>query len=154
MRARTVALFVSVAMASACSSGPGVKNRSAARNILAALVVVAGAGAVGAAAVSENKEQSLRDDVKAGTLTGRQFAERDTEGQHWNRAARASAFVAGLGVVGLGILWEMSIGDRIQNGPIDAPAAPQALLPAPVAPPVAPWPAAPPAPAQSWATAR
>jgi hypothetical protein len=145
MQARLVALFVAVALAG-CASGPGIKNRSVARGVLIGLAVATAGAAIGSAVVSQRKEDDLRKEIETTTLTGRQFAERDAQGMRWNRIARASAFASGLAVVGLLVLWEMSVGDRIQNGPLPEtpPAAATLRLPPPSAA----------LPAQSWATAR
>jgi hypothetical protein len=97
-----------------CAS-EGAKGRSSARHLLLGLAAASAAGVVGAAVISDQKEKSLQQDVQAGTLTGRQFADRDAEGRRWNRIGRASAFVGVLSLVGLGILWQMDIADRVQE---------------------------------------
>jgi hypothetical protein len=107
-----------------CSSAPGVRNRPLAKGLLLALTAVAAGGVVGAAVMSDKQEKSLRDDVAAGAVSGRDFARRDAEGMRWNRAARASAFVGGLALVGLVITWQMGLADRYQLGPAEQPVSP------------------------------
>lgn len=114
----TASLLVALLAAGCASTGQGGRSdRSLARNVLIGVAAGSAALAVGAAVAGENVESRLRRDYEAGAVSGREFAGRDAEGKRWNRVARASGFVTGLSIIGLGILWEMSIGDRIQRGP-------------------------------------
>ena len=101
-----------------------MRSRSLAKGLLLALTAAAAGGAAGAAVMSDNKEKSLRDDLAAGSVTGRDFAERDAEGMRWNRAARASVLIGGLAIVGLVITWQMGLADRYQLGPAEQPTVP------------------------------
>jgi hypothetical protein len=134
MRRTAVVLAAITALAGGCGTG----GHSFARNVLIGVAVISAGAAVGAAVVSDNKKTSLANDAEAGGLSGRQFADRDREGTHWNRAARASAFACGLSLVGLALLWEMRLGERAAAGDNAASAS---VVPLP-------------APNQSWATAR
>jgi hypothetical protein len=140
MRARATALLVVLVMASAgCgNSGAGVRNRSLATGLLIGLFAVAAGSTAATAVMGNNKEKALREDVEAGKLDGRQFAERDAEGKRWNRAARASVFVGGLALVGLVLVGEMRLADRNQLGPIE-PAEGKPIIPGlePESPPAA-----------------
>ena len=119
-----VSLVAVLALLSAgCGTGKGRPSRGLAVGLLVGLTAVAGGATVYAARMSEQKEKDLRNDVQTGNLSGRQFAERDDEGQKWNRTARATAFVGVLGVVGLIIVGEMMLADRNQYGPIEPPAS-------------------------------
>jgi hypothetical protein len=109
------------ALAAGCGTSKGRPSRGLAVGLLVGLTAVGAGGTVYAASVSAKKEKDLRDDVQTGNLTGRQFAERDEQGQKWNRAARASAFVGVLGVVGLIIVGEMILADGNQFGPQEPP---------------------------------
>jgi hypothetical protein len=124
---RTSALVSLVALLGAlsagCGTGKGRPSRGIAVGLLVGLTAAAAGGTIYAANVSSKKEKELRDEVQAGTLSGRQFAEKDEQGQKWNRAARASAFVGVLGVVGLIIVGEMMLADGNQYGPLEPPAA-------------------------------
>jgi hypothetical protein len=117
--AATVALVA--LLAGGCASGPGVKSRALAKGLLLALAAGAAGTAAGAAVTSNKKEAALRDDLAMGTVTGRDFATRDAEGQRWNRAARGAVFVGGLAVVALVITWQMGLADRYQFGPGERP---------------------------------
>ncbi len=122
---RVAALWVVVSLlAAGCASGPGVRSRALAKGLLLGLVAAAAGGAVGAAVISDQKEQQLREDVQAGGVTGTEFASRDLEGRRWNRAARASIFVGGVALVGLLIASTMGLGDRYQYGPPEHPTSP------------------------------
>jgi hypothetical protein len=111
---RTLGLFVVFALGSA---GCGTSHHTAARNVLIALTVASAAVAVGAAVKSRSIRDDLRREVDAGTLSGREFADRDATGTRWNRVARASGFGAGVFLLGVGALWEASLGDKIEKGP-------------------------------------
>lgn len=136
---RAPVLVLVVALGSGCATSganrtgsDGLSGRKIAAGVLIG-VAVASAGMATFAMTKGNRiERDLRDDLATGTLTGRQFAERDADGLRWNRVARASGFVGGLSLIGLGILWEMAIGDRAASA---------------AAPSAAPQP-------QSWATAK
>lgn len=127
---RTLALTLALVMAAGCGTAGPNNNRRLARNILIGTTVLAGASAIASGVISEQKESDLRDDLQAGTLTGAEFAIRDDDGRKWNRIGRASIFLAGLSLVGLGILWEMSLTDRLEQ----APAMPGDLVPLPASP--------------------
>jgi hypothetical protein len=143
-RAFTAGLAFAVTLSAALSGGCG-SSRATARAVLVGVALVAGGAAIGSTVISSNKEDSLRADAQTGSLSGRAFADRDAEGQRWNRAARASTFVAGIALVGLGVLWEMSLGDRALMveapaaalGPTPGDPAPMGLAPSGAAPPVA-----------------
>jgi hypothetical protein len=143
---RVAALALAGALlATGCSSAPGVRSRGVAKGLLLALTAAAAGGAAGAAVVSNNKEKSLRDDLAAGRVSGREFAERDAEGLRWNRAARASVLIGGLAIVGLVITWQMGLADRYQLGPAEQPTLPPIY---PTGSPPGSPPASPPAPAK------
>ncbi len=109
-----LACFLPVA---GCASGrvAGMPNRSAARNVLIGVALGTAAIAIGSAVAGNSVESKLRDDLQAGNLSGREFADRDAEGRRWNRVARASAFASGIAVIGIGVVWEASLGDRRQE---------------------------------------
>ncbi len=111
---RAMAVVVALMLFAGCGSG---SNRKTARNVLIGFVVVSAVAAVGTAVVGHGVEKDLRRDYEAGGLAGRQFADKDADGERWNRWSRASLFVTGLSVIGLGIMWEMSEGARLQTGP-------------------------------------
>lgn len=111
-------------LAAGCSSAPGVRSRSLAKGLLLALTAAAAGGLAVSAVKSDKLGKDLRDDVAAGTVSGRDFARRDGEGARWNRAARASAFVGGLALVGLVITWQMGLANRYQFGPAEQPSVP------------------------------
>jgi hypothetical protein len=106
-----------------CASSGG-HNRTVPGVILGALVVGSAALAISAAVKSDSIEQKLGDDYKSREVTGSEFASRDSQGQRWNRISRAAAFVGGLSVLGLGILWEMSLSDKAESQPTKANDAP------------------------------
>jgi hypothetical protein len=116
-------LLLAVLVAAGCAStgrrADGTPDRSRTRNLLIGAAVVTAGLAAGAAILSANAESSLRDDVAAGRTTGADFADRDEAGRRWNRAGRFAAFATGLSLVGLAIVWETGIGDRIQMGPAE-----------------------------------
>jgi hypothetical protein len=116
------ALALLAALTAGCGTGKGRPSRGIAAGLLIGLTAVAGGATIYSAKVSDQKQKDLERDVQAGSLTGRQFATRDQEGQRWNRAARASAFVGILGVVGLVIVGEMMLADQNQYGPVEPPA--------------------------------
>jgi hypothetical protein len=117
-----VSLVAVVGLLSAgCGTGKNRPSRALAAGLLLGLTAVAAGGTVYAARMSDQKEKDLRDDVQSGNLSGRQFAERDEEGEKWNRTARASAFVGVVGVVGLIIVGEMMLADGYEYGPIKPP---------------------------------
>jgi hypothetical protein len=126
-RPRVVTAGLALALCAALAGGCG-SSRATARAVLVGVALIAGGTAIGSAVVSSNKEDSLRNDAQTGSLSGRAFADRDSEGQRWNRAARASVFVAGLALVGLGISWEMGLGDHAMAEP-SASLPPAAGLP-------------------------
>ena len=116
MRSRALVLFL---LGSFLAAGCG--SRGVAAGVLGVAAVLAGAGAVGAATISTDKEKKLADDVAKGGLTGRQYADRDSEGKRWNRTARGAAFVSGLALVGLVLVWESSLAASSQYGPAEQP---------------------------------
>ena len=59
-------------------------------------------------------------EIKKGDLTRDQFFDKDDAGQRWNRVGRGSAFVTGLCLLGLGVLWEVGQGDRALTRPTPA----------------------------------
>jgi hypothetical protein len=144
---RVLCCGVALAVLSAGCASNGVPNRTAAKVVLS-VVVVGAAALVTTAVVKGNKvEGDLRNDLQGTAVSGRDFAKRDDEGRRWNRIARASGFVGALALIGLGIVWEMGVGDKVQMGPAESPNAampPTAMLPLPGGKP----------PAQSSATAR
>lgn len=121
MRAMGVVLLVAIATAGCGTGRVGADGKpmpryTAAKVILGVVAVGAAAIAAGAAVKGQRLEDDLRDDSRTGGLTGRQFADRDNEGKRWNRAARASAFASGLALIGMGVIWEMSLGDGAARG--------------------------------------
>jgi hypothetical protein len=127
----TLVLAMAVALLGAgCASGD-LPRRTAPKVILGALVLGGAALAVVAAVKSDAIEKDLREDYGRGGLSGRDFGTRDADGERWNRIGRASAFVGGLSLLGLGVLWEMSLSDRAGQGPAEAPAAQPMIFPAP-----------------------
>jgi hypothetical protein len=112
---RSICLVTVLALALAgCGTGA---NRAAAKSVLLALTVATAAIAAGAAVKSRSVRDDLRRDVDAGTLSGRQFNDRDATGNRWNRISKASAFGSVVFLLGMGAVWEMGVGDRIQYGP-------------------------------------
>jgi hypothetical protein len=96
-----------------CATG----TRTAPKVILGALVVGSAALAIGAAVKSDSIESKLRDDYASREISGSEFASRDRQGQRWNRISRASTFVGALSLLGLGIIWEMSVLDEAERPP-------------------------------------
>jgi hypothetical protein len=141
------ALVLAALLVGGCSRTPGVRSRGLAKGILLVVAAAAAGGAAGAAVMSDRTEKSLRDDLAAGSLTGRAFAVQDDEGRRWNRIGRASVLVGGLAIVGLVITWQMALADRYQYGPPELPKS------APIFPAGSPGATAP-RPPQSWADAR
>ena len=118
-----VTVVAAAVLAAGCGTASRGRGRGVAAGLLIGLATVAIGSTVATAVVSNDKEDKLREDVQAGTLSGREFAERDEEGKRWNRAARASAFVAGVAVVGLLILGEVTWADQYEYGPVTPPAS-------------------------------
>ncbi len=121
MRVRGTCLLLAATLVSGCASGgqqggSSGSGRTIARNILIGLAVGTAAVAVGSAFAARSAENSLRDDAEAGTITGREFADRDATGLRWNRITRASFFLSGLSIIGTGVVWEMGEGVRVQTG--------------------------------------
>src|SRR4030095_3124403 len=102
-----------------CASG-----RTAGKVVLGALVVGSAALAVGAAVKGNSIESKLGDHYRHAELTGMEFTTRDSEGQRWNRIGRAATFVGALSLLGLGVIWEMSMGDDARSEPPRPDAAP------------------------------
>jgi hypothetical protein len=121
---RALACGLVILLAGGCASG-----RTAGKVVLGALVVGGAALAIGAAVKSNSIEKNLNDDYRGQTITGMQFADRDSDGQRWNRIGRAAAFVGGLSLLGLGVIWEMQLADKAQSEPAKADLGP--LLPLP-----------------------
>jgi hypothetical protein len=107
---RALACGLVFLLAGGCASG-----RTAGKVVLGALVVGSAALAISAAVKSNSIESQLRDDYRTRDITGMEFAKRDSEGQRWNRIGRAATFVGGLSLLGLGVIWEMSLNDRAAN---------------------------------------
>ncbi|HXU81352.1 MAG TPA: hypothetical protein VN914_08140 [Polyangia bacterium] len=107
---RALACGLVILLAGGCASG-----RTAGKVVLGALVVGSAALAVGAAVKGNSIESKLGDDYRQREITGMEFATRDSEGQRWNRIGRAATFVGALSLLGLGVIWEMSLADRAQN---------------------------------------
>lgn len=149
---RTLGMGLILALlAGGCASNSGLPRRTVPKVILGALVLGGAALAVSAAIKSDGIEKDLREDYARGGLSGRDFADRDAEGERWNRIGRASAFVSGLSLLGLGILWEMSLSDRAGRDAVEAPANAGPPI-FPLSPPAAL--ALPPLPAQMSTAAR
>jgi hypothetical protein len=123
---RALCLGLVVLFASGCASG-----RTAGKVILGALVVGSAGLATGAALKSDSIEKKLADDYRDREITGKEFADRDSEGQRWNRISRAATFVGALSVLGLVVIWEMSTGDKAQSEPAKPNMAP--IFPVPAA---------------------
>jgi hypothetical protein len=123
---RALACGLVVLLAGGCASG-----RTAGKVVLGALVVGSAALAIGSAVKSRSIESNLNDDYLNRTITGMEFAKRDSDGQRWNRIGRAATFVGGLSLLGLGVIWEMSVADRAQSEPPRP--VPGPLLPVPSA---------------------
>ena len=121
---RALACGLVILLAGGCASG-----RTAGKVVLGALVVGSAALAVGAAVKSNSIESKLADDYRTREITGSEFAKRDSDGQRWNRIGRAAAFVGGLSLLGLGVIWEMQLGDQARSEP--AQPVPGSLLPLP-----------------------
>src|SRR4029079_13430995 len=107
---RALACGLVILLAGGCASG-----RTAGKVVLGALVVGGAALAIGAAVKSSSIEKNLNNDYRGQPITGMQFAERDSDGQRWNRIGRAAAFVGGLSLLGLGVIWEMELADHGQR---------------------------------------
>ena len=121
---RALACGLVILLAGGCASG-----RTAGKVVLGALVVGGAALAIGAAVKSNSIEKNLNDDYRGQTITGMQFAERDSDGQRWNRIGRAAAFVGGLSLLGLGVIWEMQLADKAQSEPAKPDLGPLLFLP-------------------------
>jgi hypothetical protein len=137
-RCLTLALLGCFATAGCGSSQTGGRARGVTAGVLGGLAVLAGAGAVAASRISEDKEKKLADDLAARQLTGAEYADRDAEGKRWNRAARGAVFASGLALVGMILVWESSLSAGHQYGPAETPSSPR-LIPgaAPASPPSA-----------------
>jgi hypothetical protein len=112
MRALRGALVV--LLIAGCASNGSIPSRTVPKVILGALVIGSAAVAVGAAVKSRSIQDDLANDYKQRDISGSEFASRDAKGQRWNRIGRASTFVGGLSLLGLGILWEISHADEAQ----------------------------------------
>jgi len=123
---RAICLGLVFLFTAGCASG-----RTAGKVVLGALVVGSAALAVGAAVKGDSVESKLADDYRQREITGSEFASRDSEGQRWNRIGRAATFVGALSLLGLGVIWEMSMGDRAQAEPAQPSTAP--IFPVPTA---------------------
>jgi len=131
-RRRMMGLILVAALAAGGCASSGSSKRTVARTVLVVLAAGTAAMAVGAAVKGKSIENDLRDDLESRTLTGPQFTERDNEGRNWNRVARASTLGFGLSLLGLGILWEMRQGDRMEQPPKYTPADDKApIIPVP-----------------------
>lgn len=126
MRALSLTMALGLLLAG-CASGD-LPRRTAPKVILGALVVGGAALAVVAAVKGNAIEKELRQDYAGGNLSGRDFGARDADGERWNRIGRASAFVGGLSLLGLGVLWEMSLSDRA-TAPAEAQGKPPLIFP-------------------------
>jgi hypothetical protein len=122
---RALCLGLVFLLGTGCASG-----RTAGKVVLGALVVGGAGLAVGAGLKSDSLETKLAADYRTREITGKEFADRDSEGQRWNRIARSATFVGALALLGLGVLWEMSLGDRAQSEPAKPNPAPIFPLPA------------------------
>lgn len=122
---RAICLGLVFLFTAGCASG-----RTAGKVVLGALVVGSAALAVGAAVKSDSVESKLADDYRDREITGSEFASRDAEGQRWNRIGRAATFVGALSLLGLGVIWEMSMGDEARSEPAKPSTAPIFPLPA------------------------
>jgi hypothetical protein len=136
---RIAALATAATLLVGCASGGngGARGRAAARNVLIAAVVGTAAVSVAAAFRSEAREKELQEDLRDGGLSGRDYIDRDKEGQRWNRLARGSLFLSGVSLLGLGLVWERAQSDAAAEGPpisspLDRPGGP----PPPVGPPL------------------
>jgi len=123
---RALACGLVILLAGGCASG-----RTAGKVVLGALVVGSAALAVSAAVKSNSIESKLNDDYRNRAITGMEFAQRDSDGQRWNRIGRAATFVGALSLLGLGVIWEMSLADRAGTEP--GRPAPGPMLPLPQA---------------------
>jgi hypothetical protein len=128
---RALCLGLTLLLVGGCASNEPLPHRTLPKVILGAVVVGAAGLAVGAAVKSRSIENSLANDYKARDISGSEFADRDSQGQRWNRIGRASAFVSGVALLGLGVLWEMSLSDHAQVEPTPIDKAP--IFPAPTA---------------------
>jgi hypothetical protein len=122
---RALCLGLVFLLGAGCASG-----RTAGKVVLGALVVGSAALAVGAAVKSNSIESKLADDYRTREITGSEFAKRDSDGQRWNRIGRAATFVGALSLLGLGVIWEMSMGDEARAQPARPDATPIFPLPA------------------------
>jgi hypothetical protein len=147
-------LMIIALAASGCAAGTradGTPNRSFARNLLIGVALGSAALAVGSAVAGAKVERDLRSDLDAGGLSGREFAELDADGRRWNRLSRAATFASGLSVLGVAIVWQMGVSDRMQLGPrAPSPEERQPIFP----PSPTGLPVTPPAPGQGSSTAR
>jgi hypothetical protein len=98
-------------------AGCGTGSHVTARSLLIALTAGTAALAVGGAVKSKSIGNDLKRDLDSGQLTGQEFADRDASGTRWNRISRAAAFSSVVFLLGLGVVWQMGWGDRIQTGP-------------------------------------
>jgi hypothetical protein len=121
---RALACGLVFLLAGGCASG-----RTAGKVVLGALVVGSAALAVSAAVKSNSIESKLNDDYRNRPITGMEFADRDSDGERWNRIGRAATFVGALSLLGLGVIWEMSLADRAGTEP--ARPVPGPMLPLP-----------------------
>jgi hypothetical protein len=131
---RALCCGLALLLAGGCASTSGRPSHTMPKVILGVLLVGGAALAIGAAAKGQSIEDKLGTDYAGRDIGGREFASRDSEGQRWNRIARASTFVSGLALLGLGVIWEMSAGDRAQYEAPPRP-APGSIFPAPAAAP-------------------
>jgi hypothetical protein len=120
-------------LAGGCASSGNLPKRTWPKVVLGALVLGGAAVGIAAGVKGDNIEEELADDIRQREVSGREFASRDSDGERWNRIARASAFVSGLSLLALGILWEMSLADRAEAG-LDRPPVQQGpIFPVPAA---------------------
>jgi hypothetical protein len=128
---RALCCGLALLLAGGCASNGTIPSRTLPKVILGAVLVGTAGLAVGAAFKGRSVENSLANDYKQREISGSEFASRDADGRRWNRIGRASLFVSGLSLLGLGVLWEMSRADRAQAESTNPDQGP--LLPIPAA---------------------
>jgi hypothetical protein len=119
-------------LVSGCASNGTMSSRTVPKVILGALVLGSAAVAIGAAVKGDAIETKLANDYKQRDIPGPEFASRDSDGRRWNRIGRAATFIGGLSLLGLGVIWEMSLGDRAESR-ASQPANPAPIFPVPSA---------------------
>ncbi len=119
MRATSLLLILALGSGACASGGSSSSGRDTVKKVLIGIAVGSAALAIGSAVGGHAAQNSLQDDLVSKPLSGSDYVSADEAGIRWNRMARASLFVSGLSLIGMGVLWEAGVGDAIRQGSIE-----------------------------------